>query len=82
MEEPIGKITHFFGKIGVGVLALSGSLKAGDRIKVGEGEEAFEQEVASMQVEHKEITEAAAGQEVGLKLEKPAKTGVLVYKIA
>lgn len=80
MEEPIGKVTHFFSKIGVAVIALNGDLKAGDKIKIGQGEDAFEQEVASMQVEHQEIQEAKAGQEIGLKLEKPAKVGTLVYK--
>ncbi len=81
MEKPVGKITHFFGKIGVAVVALNSPLKAGDRIRIGEGEDAFEQDVASMQVEHKSIEEAASGQEVGLKLEKSAKVGMLVYKV-
>ncbi|MFH1638643.1 MAG: hypothetical protein ABIB71_09520 [Candidatus Woesearchaeota archaeon] len=81
MEEPVGKITHFFGKIGVAVIALSGDLKSGDKIKIGEGEEAFEQDVSSMQVEHQNIADAKAGQEIGIKLDKPTKVGALVYKL-
>lgn len=80
-EELIGKITHFYGKIGVAVVRLSGSIKKGDRIKIkGKGIE-FEQVAESMQIEHKEINEAKASQEIGLKLIQPAKEGCEVYKI-
>ena len=75
--KQIGKITHYFSKIGVAVLALSGSLKTGDTIVIS-GKE-FEQLVDSMQVEHENVSAAKAGDEVGMKVVEPVKEGCLVY---
>lgn len=77
--KEIGKITHYFGKIGVGVLELTDSLKVGDTIVItGHGKE-FEQKVESMQVEHEQVEEAKAGDAVGLKVAEPVKEGDTVY---
>jgi len=81
METEIGEVIHFFDKIGVGIIKLSDVLKVGDKIKVVGGKREFEQEVASIQVEHAPIEEAKAGAEVGVKLEKEAKEGDKVYRI-
>ena len=81
METEIGKITHFFNKISVAVLSLSGQLKIGDKIKIKSGGEEFEQIVDSMQIEHNNIEIAEAGQEIGLKTIKPVSVGALVYKV-
>jgi len=80
-EELVGKITHIFTKINVAVVKLSAELCVGDRIKIkGKGIE-FEQSVQSMQIEHQNIEKASAGQEIGLKLDQPAKEGCEIYKI-
>lgn len=80
-KKAIGKITHYFDKIGVAVVALNSALKVGDKIKIGKDEEdLFEQEVKSMQVEHKSIKAAKKGQEVGMKVKKEVKEGCLVFK--
>ncbi len=79
-KKPIGKVTHFFDKINVAVIALTSGLKVGDRIKIGRNDQFAEQEVASMQVEHKPIKAAKKGDEVGMKVEKEVKAGDLVYK--
>lgn len=77
--KQIGKITHFFNKIGVGVIELQGELKVGDTIVItGHGKE-FEQNVDSMQVEHEQVNEAKSGDAVGLKVDQPVKEGDLVY---
>ncbi len=77
----IGKITHYFGKIGVVVIELTDSLKVGDKIRVIGGERDFEQVVDSMEVDHKKVDEAKAGDSVGLKIEEKAREGYKVYKI-
>lgn len=75
----IGRIKHYFGKIGVGVVELTGDLHVGDEIVIaGHGRE-FEQKVDSMQIEHKQIREAHAGQSVGMKVDEPVKEGDIVY---
>jgi U32 family peptidase len=79
-EEEIGKITHFFDKISVAVLSLTGDLKVGDKIRI-EASEPFVQTVSSMQVEHKDIQEAKAGDDVGMKTDKPCRDGDKVIKL-
>ena len=78
----IGKVKHFFDKIGVAVIGLTGKLKVGDTIEIGKNEEtAFRQEVKSMEVDHNSVEEAEEGDEVGMKVEHPVKEDVLVNKI-
>ncbi len=80
-NKPIGKVTHFFDKIKVAVVELSNSVKVGDNIQLGDGPEAFEQNIKSMQVEHEKIDSAKKGQEIGLKVSHPVKKGWKVYKV-
>jgi selenocysteine-specific translation elongation factor len=81
MEIEIGKITHYFDKIGVAVIKLSGELKKGEKIKIKEGENEFEQVVDSIQIEYQPVERAMAGQEVAVKVSQPVKEKAIVYKI-
>jgi putative protease len=76
----VGHITHFFSKICVAVVELTAPLTVGDRILVKGPATDFEQVVESMQIEHKSIPRAEAGQSVGLKLAEHAKERDTVYK--
>jgi len=79
----IGKITHYFDKIGVAVLVVSDeTIKVGDKIRIGEFGAGIEQKVDSMQVEHAAVFEAKKGDEVGLKVISAVKQGDIVYKIS
>jgi len=87
-EEPlleegklIGKVTHYFGNIGVTVLELSDTLKVGDTIRIVGGETDFTQTVESMEIEHKKVNEAKAGDSVGLKVSQKVREGYKVYKL-
>ncbi len=80
-EKLIGKISHFFNNISVGIIDLSDKLAAGDKIHIKGSSTDFEQVVSSMQIEHREIKEADAGQMVGIKVEQKVKEGDDVYKI-
>jgi len=80
-EKLIGKITHYFPKVGAAIVKLEGSLQIGDKIKVRKGDIEFEQEVQSMQIDHKDIKEAKKNQEVGVKVDQKVKEGWEVYKI-
>lgn len=77
----IGKVTHYFSKIGVAVVELSDSLKVGDTIRIVGGETDFNQTVESMEVEHKKVNEAKAGDSIGLKVEQKVREGYKVYKL-
>lgn len=77
----IGKVTHYFGNIGVAVIDLSGSLKSGETIRIIGGDTDFEQGVDSMEVDHKKVKEAKKGDGVGLKVSQKVHEGYKVYKI-
>ncbi len=77
----IGKVTHYFGNIGVAVIDLSDKLEAGDEIRIVGGETDFNQKVESMEVEHKKAEKAKKGESVGLKIAQKVKEGYKVYKL-
>jgi translation elongation factor EF-1alpha len=87
-EEPlpeegklIGKITHYFGNIGVAVIELTDTLKVGDTIRIVGGEADFGQAVDSMEIEHQKVQEAKKGDSAGLKVEQKVREGYKVYKV-
>ncbi len=77
----VGKIIHFFPKINVAVVHASREIRVGDKLLIEGRGKSFEQVVSSMQVEHKNITDAKAGQEFGMKTDQPVKEGDVVYKV-
>jgi translation initiation factor IF-2 len=82
MEEEIGKITHFFSKINVGVLDLTnGLLHIGDTIHIKGHTTDFYQKVESMQVEHAPVESADKGMQVGLMVESSVREGDQVFKV-
>jgi len=80
-KKEIGKVTHYFSKIGVSIIELSDGLKVGDKIAIEKGDVSFQQEVTSMHIEHDPVEEAKAGESVGLKVDQPAREGSVVYRI-
>lgn len=80
MGEQVGKIIHYYDKIGVAVVRLEGTLRVGDPIHVKGGASDFEQTVESMQLEHENVESGKKGQEVAVKLNEKAKEGDVVYK--
>ncbi|MBI4225953.1 hypothetical protein HY612_02465 [Candidatus Roizmanbacteria bacterium] len=80
-DTKVGKITHYYNHLSVGIVKLTGQLIKGDSIKiVGHGRE-FKQTVNSMQLEHQPIQKAKKGQEIGLKVNQKVKEGDVVYKV-
>mgnify|MGYP001597270252 FL=1 len=80
MKE-IGKVTHYYGKIGVAIIELSDALRVGERIKIQSRHGEFEQNVDSMEVEHRSVAEAKRGDVIGLKVPEKASEGAKVYKL-
>ena len=75
----IGKITHYFSKIGVAVIELSDNLKVGDTIRIVGGQTDFNQIVESMEIEHEKVKVAVAGDSVGLQVNQKVREGYKVY---
>lgn len=83
MDKPIGKVVHFYDKLGVAIVDLgSGGLKVGDELKFKGGDEEFTQKVVSLQVDHQEVDSVKKGDSFGLKVDKPTKPGTEVYVLA
>ena len=80
-EKLIGKVTHFFGRPSVGIIELSDALKVGDTIRIKGHASDFTQQVSSMQIEHAVVTEAKAGDPVGIKVEQKVHENDSVYKV-
>jgi U32 family peptidase len=79
-KKVVGKISNYFDKIGVAVIDLEGTIKVGDQLTIGDGEESFSQAVNSMQIEHENVERAKKGQSIGMKIDKNVKKGWKVYK--
>jgi len=78
----VGRIEHFYSKAGVAVVEVSAIIKKGDKILIRGGTTNLTQLVESMEVEHKQVNEAQAGQRVGLKVAERVRENDLVYKVA
>lgn len=76
----MGKIIHYYDKIGVGVVRLEGELGAGDTVHVKGKTSDFEQTVESMQVDRKNVDSGKKGEEVAVKFNEKAHEGDIVYK--
>lgn len=81
MEIQVGRVTHYYNRISVAVLTLSGDLKVGDKIEILGKNTEFSQVVTSMEIEHRKIQSATAGMEVALKVADTVRKGDIVYKI-
>lgn len=77
----VGKVTHYYPKISVAVVALTAPLNVGDRILIKGKTTHIEQSVESMQIEKVNIERAESGQSIGLKVNGRVKEGDIVYKI-
>ena len=81
-EKLIGKITHYFTNIGVGVIEITDNeLNVGDKIHIKGATSDFEQAVDSMQIEHENIEKAKKGDAIGLKVEQQVREGDEVFKV-
>ncbi len=76
--KKIGKVTHYYGGIGVAIIDVSGKLSVGDKVKFSDGKNEFEQTIGSMQIEHKDIPSAKKGDMIGLKVDQKVNEGAEV----
>lgn len=82
MEEEIGRITHYFSKMNVGVLEITkGELKVGDTIRIKGHTSDFYQKVNSLQIEHANVDSIQKGQSAGIKVDSPVREHDLVFKV-
>lgn len=81
MEEKIGKVTHYFSKLGVAAVELQhGRLHKGDKIHIHGHTTDIEQPIDSMEFEHQQIIEAGEGANVGIGVVEHVRENDDVYK--
>lgn len=78
--KSVGKVTHYYGNIGVAVIKFSAPVKKGDTIVIEGGENSFSQKISSLEKDHKKVTAAKKGEILGIKLSKKAREGYRVFK--
>ena len=80
-EKEIGKITHYYSNISVGIIQLSDALKVGETIHIKGHSEDFTQAVDSMQAEHADVSEAKSGDVIGIRVTNKVHPGDKVLKV-
>jgi putative protease len=79
--EKVGRITHFYSKAKVAIVELSAPLNKGDKIVIRGSTTNIEQTVDSMEIEHNQIANGKAGQNVGMKVAGRVRENDIVYKV-
>ncbi|MEX0675646.1 MAG: hypothetical protein WD063_01130 [Pirellulales bacterium] len=81
-EEEIGRVTHYFGKIGVAAIEVtSGSLAVGDTIHVKGHTTDFTEVVSSIEIDNHPVPQITAGQSAAIKIAEHARAHDVVYKL-
>ncbi len=79
--EHIGKVTHYYKKVRVGVIQLRADLHLGDDLHFKGAHTDFVQKIDSMQVDHAAVEQAVAHSEVALRVDQRVRQGDSVYRI-
>ena len=77
-EHPVGTVTHYFGKVQVGIVSLTANITIGDTLQFRDHGSDCEQAVTSMQIEHPAVETASAGTEVGIRVDQRVREGTEV----
>jgi hypothetical protein len=81
-EVELGKVTHYFSKIGVAAIEITqDTLAVGDTIRIKGRTSDFTQRIDSMQIDGQPVEEATVGQSVGIKVAEHAREHDVVYKL-
>lgn len=81
MEERVGKVTHYFNKLGVAAVEIDhGKIRKGDKLHIVGHTTDTEVVVDSMEIDHHPVEEAIEGQNVGIKVNEHVREHDEVYK--
>ncbi len=81
-EEQVGKVTHYFAKVSVAGIDVTGDeVKVGDTIHICGHTTDFTQTIDSMQVDNEDVERAAAGDSIGIKVSDRVRPHDIVYRV-
>jgi len=83
VPELVGHITHYFAHVNAGVIALErGELRLGDTVHIRGHTTDFYQRLEHMEVDHRPIEHARAGQSVGIQVPQRVREHDQVFKVS
>ena len=81
-EQEIGHVSHYFGKILVAAVEITGgSVSVGDSLHFVGNTTDCKCTVESMQVEHETITDAKKGHSIAIKISERVRQGDRIFKV-
>lgn len=81
MQHRIGRVTHYYNRLGVAVLELTSPLALNDVVHLYGHTTDFFQKAWSLEIDHLRVTSAAPGQRVALKVVEPVRPGDWLYLV-
>ncbi len=80
-EQAIGKISHYYNHLEVGIIDLTAPLRIGDTIHIKGAHDDFTQTVESIQLEYENVEYATAGESAGVKVSQKVHEHDTVYLV-
>jgi len=80
-EVEIGKVSDFFARPVVAGIELTAPMKVGDKIHIHGHTTDLVLTVDSMQINNVNVTEAKAGDSVGIKVSDKVRRGDIIYRV-
>ncbi|MBA7559200.1 hypothetical protein ES708_00814 [subsurface metagenome] len=80
-EVEIGKVSDFFARPVVAGIELTATLKQGDKIHIKGYTTDMELIIDSMQIDNVDVTQAKAGDAIGVKVSERVRRGDIIYKV-
>ena len=81
-EEMVGTVSDFFAHQIAAGIELSGTLSVGDHIIIKGHTTDIEMTVNEIQIEHKDVQTANAGDSIGIKVPDRVRKGDHVFKVS
>jgi len=80
-EKLIGRVVHYFTRLGVAGIELTDTLRVGDIVHIRGHTSDFAQRAGSIEINRQPVNEAHAGALIGLLVAQRARVGDRVYKV-
>ena len=77
----IGAVTHYYSHLGVAIVKFSKAVKVGEEVHFKGATTDFVGKIASMQYDHKDVSSAKKGQEIGIKVSDKVREGDEVLEV-
>ena len=80
-QEEVGKVSHFFTKIGVATVITTKKVSVGDSLYFKGATTDFTSTLETMQIKHESVESAEAGSGVGISVAERVRAGDIVYRL-